>query len=263
VTLTAEPGKAPVWDFAAPISVTGPIARVMQPGTGEVIDLNRGLVADVVTVNGSDGNEEGNTYEGSPQILMTDESNMPLALLEAVVGAQAGARILFAAPVAENKTTLWAFEIGSVLDVPAEAEGTPVKSAPGLPLVSLTDSATTDARMPTIVPAEGLAPTELVVQPLVIGAGEKVTADSSLVIQVTGALWDGTQVQNSWENGAGLPVVLSGTIQGWREGLVGQPIGSRVMLVVPPALAWDGKGRGELIPAGSTLVYVIDILAGI
>ncbi|WP_199701494.1 FKBP-type peptidyl-prolyl cis-trans isomerase [Jiangella rhizosphaerae] len=263
VTQTAEPGAAPVLAFTPPLSVTGPVARVMQPGAGEVIEVNRAVVADVVTVNGSDGTEEGSTYEGAPQILMTDEANMPAALLDVLVGAQVGARVLLAAPVAEDETTLWAFEIESMLDVPVQAEGTEARLRPGLPLVDHADSATTDARMPVIVPTDGPPPEELVVQPLLIGAGQPVTADSSLVVQVVGALWDGTQFQNTWEEGAGKSIVLSGAIEGWRQGLVGQTIGSRVMLVVPPDLAWGDEGRGDLIPAGSTLVYVIDILAGI
>ncbi|SDU12861.1 FKBP-type peptidyl-prolyl cis-trans isomerase [Jiangella alkaliphila] len=263
VEQTAEPGTAPVLGFTAPLRVTGPVARVMQPGAGEVIEVNRAVVADVVTVNGSDGTEEGNTYDGSPQILMTDEANMPGALLDVLVGAQVGARLLLASPVAEDETTLWAFEIESVLDVPVQAEGTEARLQPGLPVVDHADSATTDVRMPVIVPADGPPPEELVVQPLLIGAGQPVTADSSLVVQVAGSLWDGTQFQNTWEEGAGKPIVLSGAIEGWRQGLLGQTIGSRVMLVVPPELAWGDDGRGDLIPAGSTLVYVIDILAGI
>jgi len=262
VRLTAEPGKAPVLDFPPPISVTWPVARVIQQGAGDVIDMNSALVANVVTINGSDGNEEGSTYDGSPQILMTDEANMPTALLEVIVGAQVGARILLAAPVTDDKTMLWAFEVESVLDLPVQAEGTEVEPEPGLPPVGYADSATTDARMPMIMPSEGLPPDELVIYPLIIGDGQRVTAESSLVVQVTGSLWDGTQFQNSWEDGAGLPIVLSGTIRGWREGLLGQTIGSRVMLVVPPEAAWGNEGRGDLIPAGSTLVYVIDILAG-
>lgn len=263
VEQTAQPGTAPVLDFTPPISVTGPVARVMQPGAGEVIEVNRAVVADVVTINGSDGSEAGNTYDGAPQILMTDEANMPAALLDALIGAQVGARVLLASPVADEQTTLWAFEIESVLDIPVQAEGTEAKLQPGVPLVDHADSASTDVRMPVIVPADGPPPAELVVQPLLIGAGQQVTADSSLVVQVTGALWDGTQFQNTWEEGAGKAIVLSGAIEGWRQGLVGQPIGSRVMLVVPPDLAYGEEGRGDLIPAGSTLVYVIDILAGI
>lgn len=263
VNQTAEPGERPVLDFTPPISVTGPVARVTEPGTGETIGVSSPVVVGVVTINGADGDEEGNTYDGSPQILMTDEVNMPLALLEVVVGAQVGARILFAAPAAGGGSTLWSFELQSIMELPAQAEGAEVSPEPGLPLVGYADSGTVDANMPMIAPAHGTPPEELVVQPLIVGGGPKVTADSSLVIQVVAALWDGTQVQNTWETGAGIPIVLAGTIRGWREGLFGQTIGSQVMLVVPPEFAWGDRGRGDLIPGNSTLVYVIDILAGV
>ena len=51
-------------------------------------------------------------------------------------------------------------------------------------------------------------------------------------------------------------------IKGWDTGLVGQTVGSRVLLVVPPA---DGYGSAGSAQAGingtDTLVFVVDILA--
>ena len=49
-------------------------------------------------------------------------------------------------------------------------------------------------------------------------------------------------------------------IEGWQKGLVGQTIGSQVLLVIPPDQAYGDKEQGP-IPANSTLVFVIDILA--
>ncbi|MCI6773963.1 MAG: FKBP-type peptidyl-prolyl cis-trans isomerase, partial [Bifidobacterium pseudolongum] len=51
-----------------------------------------------------------------------------------------------------------------------------------------------------------------------------------------------------------------GVIQGWTEGLRGKKVGSQVLLVVPPDLGYGDKEQGE-IPANSTLVFVVDILA--
>jgi peptidylprolyl isomerase len=51
-------------------------------------------------------------------------------------------------------------------------------------------------------------------------------------------------------------------IKGWDTGLVGQPVGSRVLLVIPPA---EGYGKTGASTAGingtDTLVFVVDILA--
>ena len=49
-------------------------------------------------------------------------------------------------------------------------------------------------------------------------------------------------------------------IDGWIKGLVGQTVGSQVLLVIPPDLAYGATEQGT-IPANSTLVFVVDILA--
>ena len=48
-------------------------------------------------------------------------------------------------------------------------------------------------------------------------------------------------------------------IPGWDKGLVGKKVGSRVLLIVPPADGYADKVQGQ-IPANSTLVFVVDIL---
>ena len=53
---------------------------------------------------------------------------------------------------------------------------------------------------------------------------------------------------------------LSATIPGWQTGLVGQTVGSRVLLVVPAPQAYpSGNPRIDVKP-GETMVYVVDIL---
>ena len=55
---------------------------------------------------------------------------------------------------------------------------------------------------------------------------------------------------------------LSGVIEGWRTGLKGQTVGSRVELVIPPAQSYpEGNQPGPpVVEKGDTLVYVVDIL---
>ena len=48
-------------------------------------------------------------------------------------------------------------------------------------------------------------------------------------------------------------------IDGWVDGLVGQPVGSKVLLVVPPEAGYGNRNVGP-IPAGSTLVFAVDVL---
>jgi peptidylprolyl isomerase len=50
-------------------------------------------------------------------------------------------------------------------------------------------------------------------------------------------------------------------IPAWDEGLVGQTVGSQVLLVVPPAKGYGASGSSDgKVKGTDTLVFVIDIL---
>ena len=50
-------------------------------------------------------------------------------------------------------------------------------------------------------------------------------------------------------------------IKAWDDQLVGKPVGSRVLLVVPPADGYGAAGSPPKIKGTDTLVFVVDILA--
>ncbi len=47
-------------------------------------------------------------------------------------------------------------------------------------------------------------------------------------------------------------------IDGWTEGLPGMKVGGRRLLIIPPAEGYGDQGQGTDIPAGETLVFVVD-----
>ena len=66
---------------------------------------------------------------------------------------------------------------------------------------------------------------------------------------------------SSWtrKSPATFAIGTGNVIPGWDKGLVGKKVGSRVLLVVPPADGYGAQGQGQ-IPANATLVFVVDIL---
>jgi len=261
VEVTGTPGVEPTIDFTPPLTLTDNVARRAAPGTGEVVNVGDAVVVQILAVDGNDGAVVSSSYQSSPELLMVDEAQMPLPVMAALVDSQVGARILYAAPTEAGTTVIWAFEIERVISVPEHAEGTVVEPAPGLPEVYYTD-----AGLPQITPAMGNPPEQLVVQPLIVGSGEEVREDSKLIIQYIAWFWDGTRAGNSWELGTGVPITLAGSIEGWREGLLGAKIGSEVMLVVPPSMGRQSDLNPadlEGTPTNATMVYIVDILAGI
>jgi peptidylprolyl isomerase len=83
-------------------------------------------------------------------------------------------------------------------------------------------------------------------------------------VSYTGALWkDGSifdasakQESKSFTFQVGKGAVISG----WDKAVKGQKVGSRLLLVVPPAEGYGDKGNGA-ISGTDTLVFVVDILA--
>jgi FKBP-type peptidyl-prolyl cis-trans isomerase len=49
-------------------------------------------------------------------------------------------------------------------------------------------------------------------------------------------------------------------IPAWDKALVGQPLGSRIMIIAPPDMAYGAQGSPPTIPANATLVFVVDVL---
>jgi peptidylprolyl isomerase len=114
---------------------------------------------------------------------------------------------------------------------------------------------------PEITVPDGDPPGELVVETVVEGDGPQVQDGDLLVVDYVGVLWDdGTEFDSSWDDDAPstFPLGTGGVIEGWDQGLVGQKVGSRVLLVVPPDLGYGDQGSGN-IPANATLVFVIDL----
>jgi len=256
VTVEGEAGAEPTLSFEQPFTVSAPVARVAAPGTGAALEDGQMLTLDYVQVNGADGSSLGSTYGATPASLTLGDPSVFDALNEALSGQQVGVRVLFAAPAQEG-SSIMAIEVKDAKTVPTRAEGTPVEPREGLPVVTLGDDGA-----PSIEPVDGEAPTELVVQPLITGTGPAVESGQNVTFQYSGWLWDGTPFDSSWEKGAPFttPIGTGQVIQGWDQGLVGQPVGSQVLLVIPPELGYGDQEQGS-IPANSTLVFVVDILA--
>jgi FKBP-type peptidyl-prolyl cis-trans isomerase 2 len=254
VTVEGDPGSEPTLTFEQPFTVSAPVARVVTPGTGAGLEEGQKLSMNFRQVSGEDGSTLATTYGQTPAELTLGDPQVFAALSDALTGQAVGVRLLFASPGQDGSTSIMALEVAEARTLPTRAEGTPVEPAAGLPEVTLAEDGA-----PSITPVDGEPPTELVVQPLITGTGPAVEAGQSVTAHYTGWLWDGEQFDSSWERGAPSTFSLDQVVAGWSQGLVGQPVGSQVLLVIPPELGYGAEGN-DSIPANSTLVFVVDIL---
>ena len=92
---------------------------------------------------------------------------------------------------------------------------------------------------------------KLVSQALIKGKGKKVTNNNTVKVKYTGWLLDGTQFDSSWDKNTTLEAdTYSGgnhqVIEGWQQAMVGQTIGSQVLMVIPPNLGYGDTAQGSI-----------------
>jgi peptidylprolyl isomerase len=198
----------------------------------------------------------------------------------ALQGKKMGSRVLAVIPPAQgygktgnsqagvtaNDTLVFVVDMIKEFANNASASGSKVSSGGGsLPSVTAKAGAA-----PTItIPKSAKPPSGLVTKTLIKGSGPAVTKGQTVVSQYVGVIWrTGKVFDSSWSRaqpcGFTIGATPSQVITGWDKGLIGQTVGSRVLLIVPPA---DGYGKTGSSQAGikgtDTLVFVVDILGAI
>lgn len=273
LTLAGEPFA----EGDVPFSVAGTEVQQVSEGEGEAVAEGQEVSVRYLAVNGTTGEELLSTFPTEETVVM-DLANPTLlpAFLEALPGQAPGAEVVMAVPPAEAfgeagnanlgigpaDTVLFYVEVVSAQDPLTQAQGTEVPPVEGLPTVEA--DGTTPATI--TIPEGEEPPTELVVQPLIEGEREPIQAGQTVTMQYTGVKYaDGEQFDSSLEGGEPFTTVIGAgqVIPGWDEGLVGQTVGSRVLLVIPPEQAYGEAVEGQEDPsglAGETLVFVVDIL---
>ncbi|HST80732.1 MAG TPA: FKBP-type peptidyl-prolyl cis-trans isomerase [Kineosporiaceae bacterium] len=268
----------PALQAPTPFIVAKTTKKVLKAGTGKAVSAGQRLTIDFLGVNGKDGKAFNMSYGKPDKVTFTlGDPGLLKGMATGLAGVNVGSRVLLAIPPAEaygptgspdqgigpTDTLLWVIDVKSAatpVKPLTRAAGTAVKPKAGLPTVAL-DSAT---GKPTITIPKTAAPSSLVVQPLITGKGAKVTKGQTITVHYTGLIWASSkEFDSSWTTNkpASFPIGTGGVIPGWDKGLVGQTVGSQVLLVIPPADGYGTTGQSSAgITGTDTLVFVVDIL---
>ncbi|GAA4920415.1 FKBP-type peptidyl-prolyl cis-trans isomerase [Streptomonospora salina] len=278
--VSGEFGTEPEVDFSGKAPPQEQVSGVVEKGDGEN-DLIRGgdiVQADVVeyqwTAEGK-AEQTQSTYEADAPILL-NLGQLQENLTESLVNQPVGTRVVYAFPPQDPEQAQQQGQPSpepgssvSVLDIRkryGEAEVVPgqqdSEGGDGLPTVEQSGHDQPDIT----VPEDTDPPAEMRTEALIQGDGPEVEAGQQLVVQYTGVQWNnGEEFDSTWsrEGAEGVPATFligdGQVIEGWDEGLVGANVGSRMLLVVPPDLAYGDSAAQQGAPEG-TLVFVIDIL---
>ncbi len=93
------------------------------------------------------------------------------------------------------------------------------------------------------------------------GNGPKPSLTDTVECHYHGTLINGQVFDSSMDRGQTATFPLQGVIKGWTEILQLMPVGSKWKVTIPADLAYGDRGAGEMIQPGSTLIFIIELIA--
>ena len=266
VTVTGEYGKPPKVTVKAPWAIDKTRTKVLSPSDGAEVKEGYTVEVHYHGVDGRTGETFDSSFSRGAPVTFSLAQVVP-GFSKGLVGQRQGSRVLIAMPgrdgydpsggnpqagIEVGDTLIFVVDlVGVQLSGP---EGTPVKPKHGLPTVTVKNG------QPEITVPKTDPPTTLQVQPLIKGKGKKVGQNDQITFDYRWVRWsDGELLEESY-SGEPATAALSGLLPGMVKGLTGQTVGSRMLLVIPPAEGYpDGNPTPSVAP-GETLVMVVDLL---
>lgn len=120
----------------------------------------------------------------------------------------------------------------------------------------------------TVAQADGFRSAKggMKVKDMKTGTGLVASEGMTATIQFTGWLDNqgvrGKELYNSRNSGAPVSFVIGtdGVMPAWNEGVRGMRAGGRRMLLVPPGMAYGNRAIDDIIPAGASMQFIIELV---
>ncbi|NQX10282.1 FKBP-type peptidyl-prolyl cis-trans isomerase [Microbacteriaceae bacterium VKM Ac-2855] len=267
VEASGDFGEKPDVTIPTPLNATTSETTQLIEGEGAPIEkgalltmdytLLNGTTGDVLETTGYDGTDAGSVIAGGTSIpgladgvlCATVDSRIAIVIApEDGFGDQAQQLGL----TADDTLVLVADIVSASL---ARANGADQVPQNNVPTVTLDENG-----VPGIAKQDGTPPTTLKKATLKKGDGAVVGADDAVIVNYTGWLWaTGKTFDSSWEKGSPVALTPSSTVPGFADALTGATVGSQIEVVIPPDQGYGDTESGA-VPAGSTLIFVVDVL---
>ena len=256
----------------ATVTITSPMAidqtrsTVLTAGTGAAVSDTAIVKVQYTGVNGRTMQVFDSSFGKSGAIELSLAGGVVAGFTKGLAGKNIGDRVLIAMPGADGYDSAQTLPTGiakgdtlifvvDIIDAQLSGpSGTPVAIPAGLPQV--TD---VNGKPSITIPAGATPPTTLVSQVVIQGSGAKVAAANYVLTHYVGYSWKTGKVVD--DHFAEVDIdKLANSIDGFKTGLVDKAVGSRVLLVIPPADSWPNGNTNPVVEKGDTVVYVVDLL---
>ncbi len=276
VKVSGKFGTKPTVTFTSPTSAGVTQRTVVIAGTGDVAQLKDVVNVDFTLYNGATGVELTSTKyaQGSTTSFPIDAAQFLPGVVKTLQCATVGSRLVGVIPPADSFGAAGSTQLGVqpgqdvvfVVDVvsiapPAAAaltapDGADQPPTDGFPIVTVGAD-----NIPTVAIPDAAPPTELKIALLKKGTHAEVKDGDSVIVNYVGVNWNTKKVfDSSFARGETATFKTSQVIAGFTAALVGQKVGSRVIVIIPPDKGYGAAGSPPNIGGTDTLVFVIDIL---
>ncbi|WP_193605824.1 FKBP-type peptidyl-prolyl cis-trans isomerase [Nocardioides dongkuii] len=272
VEISGEPGSKPTVTWKDQLEADDPEVEVLTEGDGEEVAAGDSVLANLWIGNGFSQEETYTTYgEGGAQELVLDEEQLAPIFLEALEGQTRGSRVAVVASAEEafgeagnpslgigNQDTV--LMVVDLAPAPLAApQGAKQQRAAWMPRLTAAKGAITGFDFtgtpePTAKLQQGF---------LIKGDGPVVEKGQAITVDYLGQVYGGAKPfdESYSKEPTSFPIGTGGVIKGWDRALAGVPVGSRVVLAVPPDLGYGTEGNKQAgIKGTDTLYFVVDVL---
>ena len=270
-------GEVPTIEFDGPLTSEATQRTILDQGEGDAAANGDTVIIEYTVLNGETGAElatTGFTGANAERFPIDTESEQLVGFSLLLDCATPGTRLAGVIPPAEGfgdagvpelsltgtEALVFVIDVVGIVPPPLErAEGESQEAPEGFPTVELAENGA-----PTITLPAGDPLTDFDLAVLITGSGAVVEDGQTVTVHYTGMNWNTGEIfDSSWERGTPADFPTSQVIQGFRDSLVGQTVGSQIIAIIPPYLGYGPSGGTPDGSIGATdvIVFVVDILA--
>jgi peptidylprolyl isomerase len=272
ITVTGEFEKPPKVKWSGEVKVDDLARTIVIEGDGDEVGEGTNVLANIWIGNGTSQEEAYSDFGKPANVLNLGAQTLP-ALADGLDGTKVGSRVLIASPPEDawgdagnsqlkiGNTDTVVFVVDLVGTLPDGPDGTDKEPAAWAPTVVEKDGTPTSLDFTDTPAPSG----ELEVTTLVEGNGEKVKKGQTVYVNYLGQVPSAKEpFDESYSGGQPFSFTVGGgqVIKGWDQALVGVPVGSRVIIQVPPDLGYGKEGQPSVgIKGTDTMYFLVDVLA--
>lgn len=260
VKVSGDHGSEVTAEFETPFTATELQRTIVDEGDGEVTSAGETVELRINVFGGNTGeaaiSETSEFVSGDPQIFP--------AFIAGIDCVPVGSRVVTTVPadelfgdagseglgIAGGESVVIVTDVLSIVPPLAPAEWTE-----NPPTVQFNGE-----EPPVLTLPEGEPSPELLIDVIEEGDGKTVKAGDSVTLNYQGTNWATGEIFDQSYGKQPATFATTGVVKGFGAALVGQKVGTKLVVSIPPEYGYGEAGSSQHELAGQTLVFVIEIL---